>query len=212
MHEEAHKHQTAPQPGDTRQRILKAAIAEFTEYGLDGARVDRIAGSAGVNKALLYYYFSSKENLFSSVIDEYLRMILPLIQQSFGNPSDPDETLGQVARVYAQLSQQYPEFIRLLVRELARPDSRMVVRAAQILKGSGIPGYLLGLLRDGVESGTVRDVDLKQAAVSFLTLNLGYFVLAPMIDRVLEIDGHEQFVTERAQANVDLFLRGILRR
>jgi len=48
----------------TPDKILKAALVEFAEYGLAGARVDRISKRAGVNKAMLYYHFSSKDNLY----------------------------------------------------------------------------------------------------------------------------------------------------
>lgn len=203
----------APPPAeDSRQRILKAAIEEFTARGLDGARVDRIAEAAGVNKALLYYYFSSKENLFSEVIDEHFRSILPLIRQSFEETSDPEATLRQVAEVYAELSMRHPDFVRLLARELAQPDSKMVTRAAQIMSESGVPEQLLGLLRRGHADQSVRSIDLRQAAVSFIAMNLGYFLLSPIVDRVLKIDDKKEFVKERAKANVDLFLRGILRR
>lgn len=52
----------------TRQRILEAAVAEFAEYGLAGARVDRIAENAASNKQLIYQYFGSKDGLFKTVV------------------------------------------------------------------------------------------------------------------------------------------------
>ncbi|HZB88792.1 MAG TPA: TetR family transcriptional regulator, partial [Terracidiphilus sp.] len=54
---------------DTRSRILDAALSEFSANGLSGARTDRIAQAAGVNKALLYYYFESKENLYLAALE-----------------------------------------------------------------------------------------------------------------------------------------------
>ena len=54
--------------GDTSQRILEAAIEEFTEHGLAGARVDRIADRAGANKQLLYRHFGNKEGLFDAAV------------------------------------------------------------------------------------------------------------------------------------------------
>ena len=54
---------------DSRTRILDAALREFAAHGLAGARTDRIAQSAGVNKALLYYYFDSKENLYVAALE-----------------------------------------------------------------------------------------------------------------------------------------------
>src|SRR5260370_24753351 len=52
---------------DTKRRILAAATAEFTEHGIAGARVDRIAAAANSNKAMLYAYFGNKEQLFEAV-------------------------------------------------------------------------------------------------------------------------------------------------
>ena len=60
----------------TRERILEAATAEFSAYGIAGARVDRIAKTAGCNKNLIYIYFENKETLFTTVL-----------QKQFGAPS-----------------------------------------------------------------------------------------------------------------------------
>lgn len=57
---------------ETRARILDAALDEFATYGVAGARVDRIAATASCNKNLLYVYFGSKENLFSTVLEHHL--------------------------------------------------------------------------------------------------------------------------------------------
>ncbi len=53
----------------TRQRLIDAARAEFAQYGIAGARVDRIATNAGANKAQIYNYFGSKDRLFDAVWD-----------------------------------------------------------------------------------------------------------------------------------------------
>jgi len=62
---------TAPsdRSAETRQRILDAALREFSASGFAGARMDRIATAASVNKALIYYYFDSKENLYAAVLE-----------------------------------------------------------------------------------------------------------------------------------------------
>ncbi len=69
--------EAAPIPGrahrnaeHSRRAILEAAMREFAELGVDGARTDSIARSAGVNKALLYYYFHNKESLYGAVLDD----------------------------------------------------------------------------------------------------------------------------------------------
>src|SRR5579862_1016634 len=59
--------------GETRAAILRAAEQVYAEHGLAGARTDAIAAEAGVNKALLYYYYKSKEQLYEAVLEEQLR-------------------------------------------------------------------------------------------------------------------------------------------
>src|ERR1035438_1124525 len=56
-----------------RQAILSAAERIFATAGLAGARTDEIAAAAGVNKALLYYYFQSKEHLYEAVVEDHFR-------------------------------------------------------------------------------------------------------------------------------------------
>src|ERR1035441_4420677 len=62
----------AERADQTRSRILDAAIHEFSENGLAGARTEQIAEEAGVNKALLYYYFRSKEELYGAALEQVI--------------------------------------------------------------------------------------------------------------------------------------------
>src|SRR5262244_310909 len=60
---------TRGKPEESRAAILKAAVNEFSEHGIAGARTDAIAQAARVNKALLYYYFKDKEAIYEAVLD-----------------------------------------------------------------------------------------------------------------------------------------------
>src|SRR5437588_316888 len=64
-------------PQQTRAAILQAAIQEFAHHGIAGARTDAIARSAGVNKALLYYYFKDKQTLYGAAMDHAFRQLSP---------------------------------------------------------------------------------------------------------------------------------------
>src|ERR1700683_5374245 len=59
----------AERSAETRSRILDSALSEFAAHGLAGARTEQIAAAAGVNKALIYYYFESKEKLYSAALE-----------------------------------------------------------------------------------------------------------------------------------------------
>ena len=95
---------------DTRRRIFAAATAEFSERGLAGARVDRIATAAKANKQAIYLYYGSKEKLFAAILRAKLEEVCASIS------IDPDavaESVGQMFDWY----QEHPELIRLLLWE-----------------------------------------------------------------------------------------------
>lgn len=95
---------------DTRRRIFDAAVAEFAEHGLAGARVDRIATAAKANKQAIYLYYGSKEKLFAAVVRAKLEEVRASVSV------DPDavaESVGQMFDWY----RDHPELIRLLLWE-----------------------------------------------------------------------------------------------
>lgn len=92
-------------PG-TRRRILDAAAAEFAEYGIAGARVDRISANAKANKAQLYAYFGNKDGLFEHVFNELAETIMSAV------PFTAEDLPGYVARLYDTCLDK-PEVVRL---------------------------------------------------------------------------------------------------
>src|SRR5436190_23988420 len=81
-------------PEKSRAAILKAAVREFAREGVAGARTDAIARSAGVNKALLYYYFKDKEALYQSVLDEVFSGVRAAIQNALAQELPPRQRLA----------------------------------------------------------------------------------------------------------------------
>jgi AcrR family transcriptional regulator len=193
----------------SREKITTAALAEFADKGLAGARIDRIATAAGVNKAMIYYHFSSKDNLYEQVVDEFVGDLMGRISQAISDKATVETGLMQLDEVYTELVTEYPEFPRLLLRELADPSERMIGRISRILVKSGNPARMQRLLRRGVAGGRLRRINVRQALVSFLTMNIGYFLMAPLLDKVMDIKDRKRFVKERKKAVVDLFLNGV---
>lgn len=107
---------------ETKARILAAAFQEFAEFGVAGARVDRIARNAGCNKNLIYVYFDSKENLFATILDHHLA-------DAYAGLEFTPRDLPDLARRVFDYAQANPDFYRLLAwatleRTAARPPSR----------------------------------------------------------------------------------------
>jgi len=91
----------------TRQRILEAAVAEFAEHGIAGARVDRIAESALSNKQLIYQYFGSKEGLFRAVVAQELA-------RATDGVDFPSDDLEKYAGAYFDFAMANPQLMRLV--------------------------------------------------------------------------------------------------
>jgi AcrR family transcriptional regulator len=99
----------------TKMRILDAATAEFAEYGLAGARVDRIAAGAGANKQLIYAYFGGKEDLFDSVLEANISVLLETV------PFTADDLPAYAATLF-DFAIAHPQLVRLVRwHQLERP-------------------------------------------------------------------------------------------
>lgn len=91
----------------TKAKLLDAALTEFATHGIAGARVDRIAASAGCNKAMIYAYFGSKEDLFDEVLKIQIARVIVDV------PITPLDLPGYAGRMFDSYEQQ-PELLRLV--------------------------------------------------------------------------------------------------
>ncbi len=194
---------------NTRDRIIDAARDEFSIYGLAGARVDRIARKAIVNKAMIYYHFSSKENLYREVIGSFFAEISDRFKEHLDSSQSIEELLDKIAETYSQLLTRHSLIRPIILRELANPRDEVLDMITEMLSASGLPGVLQARLSEGVKDGTLRPVDPRQAVLSFILLNVGYSLVAPVANKLLKVDNTKRFITERKQAVVDLFLYGL---
>lgn len=133
----------------TQQEILEAATQEFATVGLGGARMERIAALAGVNKRLIYYYFESKELLFLSVLEDTYARIREAEKQLRLENLDPATAVRRLVEFTWQYYLDNPEFLTLLNSENLH-KARHLQRSSRIQE---MNSPLIQLLRDVVERG-----------------------------------------------------------
>lgn len=109
----------------TKQLLLDAAVAEFAEHGLEGARVARVATRAGVNKERIYQYFGNKEKLFGAVLESELRKIAAAVPLT----ADQGADLGDYAGRLFDYHRRHPHFVRLLAWEGLQSRGPVVAEA-----------------------------------------------------------------------------------
>jgi AcrR family transcriptional regulator len=194
---------------DTRQKILDVARQEFGSLGLDGARVDRIARRAHVNKAMIYYHFRSKEKLYEAVIDGHMEKVGVFFEKNVTEDTDFETFIVKVAAFYNVMIQENPSFVPLILREIALGGERMKAALTRVIVGKGIGKRLEKLITAGIASGQFRPVDTKQAIVSFWGMNMFYLIMAPVVNSVWEIENVNSFRENRPKEVVDLFLYGL---
>lgn len=161
----------------SQSTILAAARDEFAEYGLGGARVDRIAERAGLNKRLIYYYFDDKERLFQEVLEQAYRDIRAEEAQLHLLDLDPPTAVRRLVEFTWNYYLAHPEFLTLLnsanlhkARHLAESK-----RAREL--NSPLIETLAAVLERGRREGTFRGgVDPVQLYVSIA--GMAYFYLS----------------------------------
>ena len=109
--------------GDAKARILDAADAIFVRHGIDGARMQQIADRAGVNKALLHYYFKSKAELARAAWLRFAVVYAPKVFQLLASDLSLEEKIEQYVDAYHAMLTRYPYVLTYVVSEGARrPD------------------------------------------------------------------------------------------
>jgi len=181
---------TRHQPEASRDAILKAALAEFAQEGLAGARVDAIAASAGVNKALLYYYFHDKESLYGAVLDRFFIHLTERVMGELDGSSPLGERLLRYTCAHFDCVAESPHYAKLFQGELmsaGRGGSAHLTRIAELYIRP-IAMRVSELLRQGIAGGEFREVDPFQFAPSIVAINVHYFVIAPVARMLFDRD------------------------
>jgi len=159
----------------TQQAILNAAVAEFAHAGLGGARVERIAERAGVNKRLLYYYFGSKDDLFLAVLEQTYADIREAERELHLETANPADAVRRLVAFTWNHYLAHPEFLTLLNSENLH-RARHLKRSRQVrAMNSPLIETLGEVLRSGAARGEFRaGVDPLQLYVSIAALSYFY--------------------------------------
>lgn len=162
----------------TKRLLLDAGVAEFSAHGLAGARVDRIAAAAGVNKERIYQYFGNKEQFFGEVLTRELGIAIDAVP-IFG--AGIDAIADYAGRVF-DYQCAHPELARLTLwegLELGEPVAREHRRARSVAKVDNILAAVPGLPRDEAEELLLTILTLADAYQALPNLDALYIGAVP---------------------------------
>ena len=170
--------------------ILTAATNEFSDFGLGGARVDRIAERAGINKRMLYYYFGQKEDLFLAVLEHAYAKIRGEEQNLNLSQVEPTEAIRRLIAFTWNYYIENPSFPTLLNSENLHRARHLKQSATVRTLHSPFVATIADVLERGALSGIFRSgVDPIQLYISIAGISYFYlsnnYTLSTIFDRDL---------------------------
>jgi AcrR family transcriptional regulator len=195
------------QPADdgAEQRILDAADAVFVRRGTDGARMQEIAAEAGVNKALLHYYYRTKDGLAQAVFRRVAAAFMPAIIETMASDLSLEAKGERVVRHYLDQFSRRPYLPGYLISEITHHPGRLPPLFAAIA-GTQIKRRVLTKLArqidERVREGTMAPIAPEQFLINIISLCVFPFAARPIIMVALGLDakGFERFIDQRREA------------
>ena len=133
-----------------KQRILKGALEVFKASGLEGATMDQIAQNSGFGKATLYYYFKSKEDVFSAILEDGWKNIWESLEPIIANVDSPRNSFIKLLMKIAEIAQERPGLFEFLFNA---PKTIKLDNQPWKEYQHRLYGVIQGLLEDGVKEG-----------------------------------------------------------
>jgi TetR/AcrR family transcriptional regulator len=193
---------------ETRAKILDAAVQEFSHNGLAGARTEKIAALAGVNKALLYYHFDSKENLYRAALEMIATKTRDATMSVFLCEASPGERVLRTALNHFDRILAQTEFQSLMQQEMMRlhkGESGAMELLIQRVFAPMIAMYQ-SMVREGIASGELIDVDWLQIHLATLGTNVFYFLSSHVWRLILPYDPFAPEVLRERRSAIVKFL------
>lgn len=210
----------------SRERIITAAKEVFAEKGKHGASMEEIADRAEINKAMIYYYYSTKDSLFRTVLVTIFRRIYDRVFEILGaNPDAGTDQAEKVvrlteahltafsedvhfARIFLHALANEPQALRAAVRDIRGQEETSQDEAS----GPRLPEALLPAVQEGILKKEFRESDASCILGSIIGMSLINFIRKPIAEILLgqKIKNTETFLKEREKSTVELLLHGVV--
>jgi TetR/AcrR family transcriptional regulator len=194
-------------PEATKNQILDAAEAEFAVTGLGAARTEAIAAQTGVTKAMIYYYFQSKEELYRAVLERCLSDALGTFDQLQLDYLPPDAALVRLLEKMLHCMSENPRIGSILSLEAIQNKGKYYPKQL----GDLLYGTIINILEQGIVAGVFRSLEPRHTAVNIVGTCAFYFTAQENLKylwpgkRLLGKD----LLQGHAQESIDLIMAGI---
>lgn len=182
---------------NTEMQILDAAKNVFQRKGMAGARMQEIANEAGINKAMLHYYYRSKEMLFNAVFKKAFALLAPELNHILNDNAPIVEKVKSFTANYTNFLINHPYLPNFIITEINRNPQFI---SDLLGKNSFLTiDNFKAQLQTEIDKGLIRPITADQLFVNIIALNIFPFLAKPLIKGVLKKDDkmYLDFVEER---------------
>jgi AcrR family transcriptional regulator len=193
----------------TESSILDAAKRIFQHKGMIGARMQEIADEAGINKALLHYYFRSKQLLFEAVFKKAFSMLAPQLNEVMNSDTSICEKIKNFSNNYISFVIKHPYLPNFIIQELNRNPEFV----ENIITEKHFPtiNKFRKQINDKVTEGVIRPIKAEQLFINIMALNIFPFIAAPLLKGFINANDKEylQLMEERKVEVADFIINAI---
>ncbi len=191
------------------KEILNAAKDVFQIKGMDGARMQEIADKAGINKAMLHYYYRSKQLLFEAVFKNAFALLAPQLNAVLNDDSSIEEKIRNFTKNYISFISKHSYLPSFIIQELNRnPDFILKMKDKQ-----GFPNLdkFKGQVAKEIEKGILKPIKGEQLFINILALSIFPFVASPLVKAFTDTNNAEfkQLMDDRKIEVADFIINSI---
>jgi len=192
----------------TEIRILEAAKRVFHRKGFDGTRMQEIADEAGINKALLHYYFRSKENLFDAVFKEAFNELINMIFTIVGSEISFDEKIRYIFNDYIGFMQKNPYIPSFILNEIHHNPARLTELINSL---PNPPSGIFDQVKNSLAEEGMTDIDHRQFVINIIALSVFPFIAKPLIKNIFNFSEEDftGFIENRKKELPDFIFKAI---
>lgn len=196
---------------DTKEKILQEARDQFVQNGFDQTRMQEIADAAGINKALLHYYYSSKEQLYEAVVHQIMDWITQRLTEALDQGGPFWDQVERAVTTYIDLLLEQPQIPLFMLWELSHHRSSFLDRLGSNPIRLQLAQQFLARIEAEVANGTIRAFPPNQLLLNILGLTIFPFLAKPVYAVILSIDepAFQKLMEERKSLILDFLQRAL---
>jgi AcrR family transcriptional regulator len=200
-----------PKDVSTEEKILAAAKQVFLRDGYHGARMEAIAKEADVNKALLHYYFRSKDKLFEQIFQQLKGGLLPRVSEVFKSDLPLFDKIRLFVSDYIDLLLENPYVPLFLVNEINKNPEKFMQTSGVFEKVQSFIPYFIVQLQDEIEKGNIRPIHPMHLLMNTMSMCAFPFLAKPMLQKVIGMNDSQymSMMQERKQIVTDFIISSL---